>query len=259
MVSSCKTVIVLDGVSLTCHVERRRVKNARLEVKPWGLLVILPVYGVNPLRLIEENKNWILKVYRRLKESEVLYQSPGNMFPLLGVQYTVILDEEVNGFKIDEVHRLIRIGFNFNLSDFKNFLKKTLLDLILLFLNSLPAEIDKQYNRITVKAQRTRWASCSVKRNLNFNIKMVSLPINLIEFIVYHELLHFKIKSHSKSFYRLLASRYPDYKRIRKILGEYFTMFNMNKLWQLICQRHFSKQTISSRLFRLVGLGSTSG
>ncbi len=259
MSSTIKNTIILDGVSLEYYVRRRRVKNTRIEVKPWGVLVVLPVNCGEPLELIERNKNWILKVYRRLKENELLYQSPVNVFPLLGASYTLILDEQINKFEVDHIRHLIRIGSNFNLAGFKNFLKKTLLDRILLFLNSLPGEVDKQYNKITIKNQKTRWASCSVKRNLNFNIKMISLPVKLIEFIVFHELMHFKIRSHSESFYKLVACRYPDYQAIRRILNEYFIAFNLNKLWQLICQPHFSKQTISSNVFRLVGLGSMSG
>ncbi|WEU40348.1 MAG: M48 family metallopeptidase [Candidatus Odinarchaeum yellowstonii] len=251
--------IVLDGLSLECYVTRRRVKNARIEVKPWGVIIILPFYGGDVLKLIEENKEWILKVYKKFADSELLYGSPVNVFPLLGYSYNILFDENVKGFEVDDTLKIIRIGSQFKLSWFELFLKLLLLDRILFFLSTLPGDVDKNYNRITVKVLKTLWASCSVKRNLNFNIKMVSLPLKLIEFIVYHELMHFKIQSHSKLFYKLIESRYPDHRVLRRMLNEYFKSFNMNRFWQLITQHHFSKQTISSNVFRLVGLGSMSG
>jgi len=258
MVSN-SSVYVLDGVSLEYKVERKRVKNARIEVKPWGLLVVLPLFGVNALSLLEKNKNWIVKVYGKLKERERLYNSPPDRFPIFGVEYNIRVDENLNGFEIDENNRVIKLGYRFSPVELKNFFKTLLLNKILTVLENLPSDVDKAYNKIMIKTQKTRWASCSTNRNLNFNIKMVSLPLKLLEYIVYHELIHFKIKSHSYAFYKIIAGKYPDYRRLRRELNECFIKLNMNRLWRFICQTHFSKQTISSSDFLLVGLGSKSG
>ena len=73
-----------------------------------------------------------------------------------------------------------------------------------------------EYNRISVKNQKTRWGSCSKKRNINFNYKIVFLPEKLVDYIVVHELCHTKELNHSKNFWNLVAEILPDYKKLRK-------------------------------------------
>lgn len=77
-------------------------------------------------------------------------------------------------------------------------------------------DIHFDYNRITVRNQRTRWGSCSVKRNLNFNYRIVHLPEELIEYIVIHEFCHLKEFNHSKNFWDLVKTYDPDYRKHRR-------------------------------------------
>ncbi len=74
------------------------------------------------------------------------------------------------------------------------------------------------YNRINIKNQKTRWGSCSRKRNLNFNYKIIFLPERVQDYIIAHELCHLKEMNHSKKFWSLVALIIPDYLEIRKEL-----------------------------------------
>lgn len=67
-------------------------------------------------------------------------------------------------------------------------------------------------NRIAIKNQKTRWGSCSNSRNLNFNWRLLMAPMEIVEYIVIHELAHLDEMSHSKNFWRIVASRCPGYK-----------------------------------------------
>ena len=76
-------------------------------------------------------------------------------------------------------------------------------------------------NKISIKNQKTRWGSCSGKRNLSFNYKLLFLPENLRDYIIIHELCHLKEMNHSKNFWNLVSQKVPDYKALRRQIKLY--------------------------------------
>ena len=77
-----------------------------------------------------------------------------------------------------------------------------------------------KYNRITIRAQRTRWGSCSEKGNLNFNCLLMLTPPDIIDSVIVHELCHLREMNHSARFYELVSGVFPEYNRCRKWLKE---------------------------------------
>lgn len=71
------------------------------------------------------------------------------------------------------------------------------------------------YNKIFIKNTRSRWGSCSTKRNLNFNYRVVFLPPLLADYIIVHELCHLGEFNHSVKFWNLVARAVPDYRALR--------------------------------------------
>lgn len=57
------------------------------------------------------------------------------------------------------------------------------------------------YNRLTIRNQKTLWGSCSGKNNLSLNMKLARLTDDLADYVILHELLHTRIKNHSKQFW----------------------------------------------------------
>lgn len=72
------------------------------------------------------------------------------------------------------------------------------------------------YNKISIRNSRSRWGSCSEKKNLNFNYKIIFLPEDLLNYIIVHELCHLREMNHSKRFWNLVEKTVPDYKEARK-------------------------------------------
>lgn len=72
--------------------------------------------------------------------------------------------------------------------------------------------IGVSFNRITVRAQRTRWGSCSSKNNLNFNWKLILAPAQCLDYVVIHELCHLIEFNHSARFWNLVEAQMKDYK-----------------------------------------------
>ena len=77
-----------------------------------------------------------------------------------------------------------------------------------------------KYNKIYIRAQNTRWGSCSTNGNLNFNCLLMLTPPEVIDSVIVHELAHRIHMNHSKAFYEEIYKYYPEYKRWNKWLKE---------------------------------------
>ena len=76
------------------------------------------------------------------------------------------------------------------------------------------------YGRITIRAQKSRWGSCSAKGNLNFNCLLMLCPEDMRDYVVVHELCHRKALNHSPRFWAEVAKALPGYVVRRKWLKD---------------------------------------
>ena len=88
-------------------------------------------------------------------------------------------------------------------------------------LSELAQKHNFQYNRVSIRNQRTRWGSCSSKDNISLNMKLLHLPNHLIDYILLHELVHTRVKNHSEDFWDELETVVPNARTIDKQLREY--------------------------------------
>lgn len=77
------------------------------------------------------------------------------------------------------------------------------------------------YGRITIRAQKSRWGSCSAKGNLNFNCLLMLTPPEVQNYVIVHELCHRKQMNHSPAFWREVEQIMPEYRRHRLWLKKY--------------------------------------
>ncbi len=77
------------------------------------------------------------------------------------------------------------------------------------------------FARICIRNQKSRWGSCSRRRNLNFNVKIALIPETLVEYIVVHELCHLKELNHSRAFWSLVSHTIPNYALRRRELKQF--------------------------------------
>jgi predicted metal-dependent hydrolase len=68
------------------------------------------------------------------------------------------------------------------------------------------------YSRLTIRGQRTRWASCSRGGAMSFNWRLLLAPEPVLDYVVWHEVCHLEVMDHSPRFWGLLAARSPGYR-----------------------------------------------
>ncbi len=75
--------------------------------------------------------------------------------------------------------------------------------------------VGSSYSALDIRAQRTRWASCSSSGRMSFNWRLLLAPEHVLEYVVWHEVCHLEILDHSPRFWVLLAERWPGYREDR--------------------------------------------
>ena len=88
-------------------------------------------------------------------------------------------------------------------------------------LNRLAKARGFTFNRVYIRSQKTRWGSCSRTNNISLNMKLVSLPENLVDYVILHELVHTRIHNHSKDFWEELDRHVGNGKAIASRLRKY--------------------------------------
>ncbi|HMJ03746.1 MAG TPA: SprT family zinc-dependent metalloprotease [Conexibacter sp.] len=79
-------------------------------------------------------------------------------------------------------------------------------------LDAATAAAGTGYSGLTIRGQRTRWASCSATGAMSFNWRLLLAPEAVLEYVVWHEVCHLEVMDHSPRFWGLLAERCPDYR-----------------------------------------------
>jgi hypothetical protein len=75
-----------------------------------------------------------------------------------------------------------------------------------------------RYTNLSIRAQRTRWASCSAEGAMSFNWRLLLAPERVLEYVVWHEVCHLEILDHSPRFWKLLERRWPGWREDREWL-----------------------------------------
>ena len=138
-------------------------------------------------RIVEKNETWIYKHIEIIKKNKADYEA-------LNVEK--LTSEEI-----------------------KTLAEQTL-KLILQRVEYFARQVGVDYGRITIRNQKTRWGSCSSKRNLNFNCLLMLAPAEILDYVVVHELCHRKEMNHSKAFWVEVEKVLPDYRESVKWLKE---------------------------------------
>ena len=76
------------------------------------------------------------------------------------------------------------------------------------------ARLDVKITRVAIRPMRNKWASCSTNGHLNFNSNLLDLEIDLWDYVIVHELLHFSVPNHGKLWKSLMRAHLGNYETL---------------------------------------------
>ncbi|WP_139120944.1 M48 family metallopeptidase [Fervidobacterium thailandense] len=212
------------GFSLRVVTTSRR--SGTVEIKPPGCVVIRIPRGLNDreiVRMLRSVKRWIeAKLPEDFKPLDLQNLVDGDELPYLGKFFEVhFVENQDVPLKFENdffVHNSFRTVLNTYL---KNFYISSAERVLRERVNFYASRYGFSYNRLFIKDVKTRWGSCSSKRNLSFNWRLVMAPLEVIDYVVVHELTHLIIPNHSAEFWKKVERVIPDYRERRSWLRKH--------------------------------------
>ena len=187
---------------------------------------------------IKKHELWIMnrvEKFERSKLSEIKFIENEKIL-IVGKEYTLIftasneISSKIVGAKI--ILKLLKNNFNnkeFIKREFLKIIKEFAITLITKRVNFYSKIIGNKPMSIKIRHYKSKWGSCSFEGNLTFNWKIIFAPLEIIDYLVIHELCHLEYHNHSYKFWEKVKKFNKEYLINRKWLKEN-SIFLMNKL-----------------------------
>ena len=204
---------------------RSRRKTIALVIQKDGALIVRA-----PLRapekfireFAEKNAQWILKKQAQMRAAVSLpprQYAFGETFLYLGREVPLeIVKGQKPALVLDTHFKLAESTVGHAEKVFQSWYreqaKKILSERVLLFAE----RHNLQYQKIRIGSARTRWGSCNAKGGLSFSWRLILTPMEIVDYVVVHELAHTLVHNHSGQFWKQVERILPDYKVHRKWL-----------------------------------------
>lgn len=209
--------------------ESTRARHVHLRVTPQsGLEVVVP-QGYNPARvpgMLEQKQAWIraalkrAEAIRKMNTPETVWKLPDEIrLPALGQVWRVTTEEtHAPWAAVREIGpgQLMIHGRIADEHTSRAALARWLARQACAHLTPRLEELSKQlgfsFRHVYIKRQRTRWASCSHRKAISLNVKLLFLPPVLVRYVMVHELCHLAEMNHSQKFWSLVQKNHADFR-----------------------------------------------
>jgi predicted metal-dependent hydrolase len=212
--SAAPAATVRPAMSMPYRIRRSdRARRVRVSVDGSGdVVVVLP--RRSPERhaedAVRELRPWIERRRRAVaRAAEEVARAPGTV-PYLGETLTLVAE----GGR-ERVHRredVLLVPGGDPREALERWYRRRAREEIAPRLDAATARAGSTYTGLTIRGQRTRWASCSSGGAMSFNWRLLLAPPEILDYVVEHEVCHLEVMDHSARFWRLLASRSPGWR-----------------------------------------------
>lgn len=226
------------------EISRRAYKRSLgMTLKMNGVIRVSAPKGIPTSKIcdfVESQEAWIetnLKKYESVRSAFPKKEiREGEMFPYLGANYPLTFEpmsgagrpciKLQSGKLICQIRREMWHVFDRTAAHPElypalcSFYKKKSREVLISSVNEFSKRMQLQPTGLSFRAQKTRWGSCSSRGRISLNWKLIIAPLEVLNYVVVHELAHLKFYDHSKSFWGLVATQVPDFSVRRHWLKE---------------------------------------
>jgi len=220
-------------IDYTLRRSRKRRKTISLNISEANEIIISAPY-FTPVReiksFVDQRQDWIEKIIKkqthaRLSRREKEFVT-GEYFHYLGESYPLeaFYEPQQNpGLLLWDQRFYLNAPEDKEIR--KNYFiiwyKQKALEHIIERVNIFQKQFNLLARGVRISSARQRWGSCSPDNKLAFSFRLIMMPPEVIDYVVVHELMHIREKSHSKRFWRLVAAAMPDYKTRQRNLRKH--------------------------------------
>ncbi|MCA1690064.1 MAG: M48 family metallopeptidase [Actinobacteria bacterium] len=196
---------------------RRSARARRVRVRvdlERGVEVVLPARASERAAgaAVAELRPWI---ERRLGEVDLLRRRLAGRtgwVPYLDERLALVVEEGRT-----RVHRrgqelLVPAGADAGRAGLERWYRKAAREEVATRLDRATGAAGLRYSGLSIRGQRTRWASCSADGAMSFNWRLLLAPARVLDYVVWHEVCHLEVADHSPGFWALVESRCPDWR-----------------------------------------------
>lgn len=224
--------IVISGIPI--DIQKKNIKNMHLQIKPPDGHVVISTPLSMDDKAIEvyarTNLGWIKKQIEKFQQqprsAKRQYVSGETMY-IWGKQYylSFVPDSRKNSFKIQGNSIVLSMRKNSTVKQREKYIREQ-------YRRLLKGEIEKilpKWEQITglhceswqIKYMITRWGTCNTeKKKLWFNLQLAQKPVECLEYVILHELIHLKERTHNSIFIAYMDMYMKNWREVRKELND---------------------------------------
>lgn len=232
--------MIFEGLPVT-FIRRKGQKNVRLSIRQNTIRVSGPwwVSHAEMKAFLKAQASWVRTTLKKqqLQKTILLRETPSLFQPVLylGTPYNINIAEPSSFIQLkkagsaesEELFR-IRTGTDTSSEAVSACIRKWLIRQAHQYFETALREeaqrMDVDFNRMYIRDQSTKWGSCSSKRNISLNWKLIQCPEQVIHYLMVHELCHLTEMNHSRAFWNLVACHCPEYEWSERWLKAFGTV-----------------------------------
>jgi predicted metal-dependent hydrolase len=220
-------IYTFSGETISFDIKYKRRKSVAIHIDPYGKIEVQAPREMKEeyvLQTIEQKWDWVIEKVKEMKDRregplEKVYNH-GEVFLYLGKSYPIVIsvDSEIIKDYVmlegDKLHLYLKEQDEERIKrTLKRFYYQQGKILVQARVKAHQHSFKVRPRSISIADDQSTWGTCDSKLQLTFNWKLAMAPIEIIDYVVVHEMCHMVHLNHDRSFWRLVGSILPDYEQ----------------------------------------------